>query len=71
MHMRRAVEGELEAEGFGIYETVLGGKGVGVRGGGVGVERQGFLGAEGSEQVEALVGVGGWEGKEGMWRFWD
>ena len=70
--MRRQAEEELEREGFGIYETVLGGQGVGVLEASKGVEREGFRDARGSEEVEALVGVGGGgEKMEGGWRFWD
>jgi len=70
--MRREAEKGLEREGFGIYETVLGGKGVGVLEGSKGLERTGFRDASGSEEVEALVGVsGGGGGMEEGWRFWD
>ena len=69
--MRRAVETELESEGFGIHETVLGGKGVGLAGAGNSSNREAFRDARGSEEVEKLVGVGGENGQDRMWRFWD
>ncbi|KAK4995757.1 Mevalonate kinase [Elasticomyces elasticus] len=73
----KALEQALEAEGYEKYETTLGGDGVGilwpaVLQGGNGeaaeeIDQEKFLGADGREGVEALVGVAA--GGEG-WKFW-
>lgn len=82
---KERVEGVLKEEGFDIYEATLGGDGVGVlwpalagKGGVEGGERyeitrEKFLEVEGSEGVEALVGVkqlGTGRGAWGFWREW-
>jgi mevalonate kinase len=67
----KELEKKLEQEGFVKYQTTLGGDGVGVlypavlRGEEIDVD--GFLGVQGSEGVEELVGENG--GGEG-WRYW-
>ncbi|KAK4902427.1 hypothetical protein LTR28_001255, partial [Elasticomyces elasticus] len=73
----KALEQVLEAEGYKKYETTLGGDGVGIlwpavlRGGNgeaaEEIDQEKFLGADGREGVEALVGVAA--GGEG-WKFW-
>lgn len=68
----------LDAEDFERFETTLGGDGVGVlwpavlrdEGGGVEIDQQKFLEAEGEAGVERLVGVGGGREKRDGWRFW-
>ena len=71
---------KLVKEGFEIYETVLGGDGVGVlypavlkndsnEEGGEEIDLDKFLNAKGRDGVERLVGVGGQEKREG-WKFW-
>ncbi|TKA72432.1 hypothetical protein B0A49_06136 [Cryomyces minteri] len=79
----RTLQTRLEAEGFEIYTTTLGGDGVGVlmpavltngsaEVGGEVIDQDKFLRAEGREGVERLVGVdgGGAGGERGEWRFW-
>ncbi|MCJ1455573.1 hypothetical protein MMC28_005928 [Mycoblastus sanguinarius] len=76
----RGLEASLDAENFERFETTLGGDGVGVlipavlrnRGeeeGGVEIDQEKFLQAEGEEGVEKLVGVGGGQEQDG-WKFW-
>ncbi|OJJ59923.1 hypothetical protein ASPSYDRAFT_149892 [Aspergillus sydowii CBS 593.65] len=71
---------QLDEENFGIYETTLGGDGVGVlwpavlrngtdEEGGEEIDQQKFENAEGTEGIERLVGVGVQEKREG-WKFW-
>ena len=77
--LRQLREG-LEAEGFEIYETTLGGSGVGVlwpavlkngsgEEGGEEIDQDKFLDAVGNDGVEQLVGVRTEEKIEG-WKFW-
>lgn len=74
----RALEKQLDDEGYGRFETTLGGDGVGVLwpavlrtgsaeddDGGIEIDQEKFLNAVGTAGVEELVGVG----KEG-WKFW-
>ena len=75
---------KLDAEDFERFETTLGGDGVGVlwpavlrdegeEEGGVEIDQQKFLEAEGEAGVESLVGVGGGREKRdgsGGWKFW-
>ena len=74
------LQDRLDAEDFERFETTLGGDGVGVlwpavlrdegeEEGGVEIDQQKFLEAEGEAGVESLVGVGGREKREG-WKFW-
>ncbi|MCJ1309151.1 Mevalonate kinase [Agyrium rufum] len=74
------LESRIEAEGFEKFEATLGGDGVGVLWpavlkngtdelGGEEIDQEKFLRAEGRDGVEALVGVGGQERREG-WKFW-
>lgn len=72
---------KLDAEDFEKFDTTLGGDGVGVlwpavlrddgggEEGGVEIDQQKFLEAEGEAGVESLVGVGGRTKREG-WKFW-
>lgn len=72
---------KLDAEDFEKFDTTLGGDGVGVlwpavlrddgggEEGGVEIDQQKFLEAEGEVGVESLVGVGGRTKREG-WKFW-
>ncbi|KAL4913459.1 ribosomal protein S5 domain 2-type protein [Aspergillus aurantiobrunneus] len=71
---------QLHGENFGIYETTLGGDGVGVlwpavlrngsdEEGGEEIDQQKFENAVGTEGIESLVGVGVQEKREG-WKFW-
>ncbi|KAL4869453.1 hypothetical protein BDV12DRAFT_167780 [Aspergillus spectabilis] len=71
---------QLDDENFGIYETTLGGDGVGVlwpavlrngsdEEGGEEIDQQKFENAVGTEGIERLVGVGVQEKREG-WKFW-
>ncbi|KAL4910981.1 hypothetical protein BDW74DRAFT_142180 [Aspergillus multicolor] len=71
---------QLHNENFGIYETTLGGDGVGVlwpavlrngtdEEGGEEIDQQKFENAVGTEGIERLVGVGVQEKREG-WKFW-
>ncbi len=75
------IQERLDAEDFERFETTLGGDGVGVlwpavlRGegeeeGGVEIDQQKFLEAEGEAGVESLVGVGGGRAKREGWKFW-
>ncbi|KAI9789782.1 MAG: Mevalonate kinase [Peltula sp. TS41687] len=74
------VQSKLDSEGFEIYETTLGGDGVGVlwpavlkngtnEEGGEEIDQDKFLNAIGIDGVERLVGVGVEERREG-WQFW-
>ncbi|KAJ6082531.1 hypothetical protein N7499_007405 [Penicillium canescens] len=72
------LERDLAAEGFRIYETVLGADGVGVlwpavfRTEGEGseeIDQEKFENAPGAKGIEELVGVGVHENREG-WKFW-
>ena len=74
------LEEKLEKENFERFEITLGGDGVGVlwpavlqndsnEKGGEEIDQEKFLNAEGREGVEALVGVGTLERREG-WKFW-
>ncbi|KAL4878449.1 ribosomal protein S5 domain 2-type protein [Aspergillus karnatakaensis] len=71
---------QLDDENFGIYETTLGGDGIGVlwpavlrngsdEEGGEEIDQQKFENAVGTEGIERLVGVGVQEKREG-WKFW-
>ena len=66
-----ALEGELRREGFEKYETTLGGEGVGVLYpaviDGEEIDQEVFLGAEGREGVEELVGA---RRDGGAWKYW-
>lgn len=76
------LEKELEDEDFEKYETTLGGDGVGVlwpavlkngledEEGGMEIDLENFLNAEGTEGVERLVGVLGHGGEREGWKFW-
>jgi len=76
-----ALKGKLESENYEIFDTVLGGDGVGVLlpailkngngddEGGEDIDQEKFLNAFGREGVEQLVGVGVHEKREG-WKFW-
>ena len=78
----RELEEKLDAEDFERFETTLGGDGVGVlwpavlRGegeeeeGGIEINQQKFLEAEGEAGVEKLVGVGGGREQREGWKFW-
>lgn len=78
----RALETQLDEEGFERFETTLGGDGVGVlwpavlhngtdEKGGEEIDQEKFLEAKGREGVEKLVGVGvGVEEKREGWKFW-
>lgn len=74
------LEQNLQDEGFGRHETTLGGDGVGVlwpavlkngtdEKGGEEIDLQKFENAEGADGIEQLVGVGGYEKRDG-WKFW-
>ena len=76
----KALDLRLDSEGFKRYETYLGGDGVGVlfpailkndteEEGGEEIDQEKFLNAEGRDGVEALVGVGLHQRREG-WKFW-
>ena len=76
----KELENKLEGEDFERFETILGGDGVGVlwpavlqngtdEKGGEEIDQEKFLNAQGREGVEALVGVGVLERREG-WKFW-
>ncbi|KAH0542213.1 hypothetical protein FGG08_003335 [Glutinoglossum americanum] len=76
----QGLEVQLDSEGFEIYQTTLGGDGVGVlwpavlkngsdEDGGEEIDQEKFLMAVGNEGVERLVGVGMDETREG-WKFW-
>ena len=78
----KELEGKLDEEDFERFETTLGGDGVGVlwpavlrveggeEDGGVEIDLQRFLEAEGEAGVESLVGVGGGREKRDGWKFW-
>lgn len=74
------LEKSLSTEGFGKYETTLGGDGIGVlwpavlhngtgEEGGEEIDLQKFENADGTEGIERLVGVGVHQKREG-WKFW-
>ncbi|KAL9044986.1 MAG: hypothetical protein Q9214_001916 [Letrouitia sp. 1 TL-2023] len=76
----RELESKLVSEGFEKHETTLGGDGVGVlwpavlqngtdEDGGVEIDQDLFLNADGREGVEDLVGVGAHR-KRDAWKFW-
>jgi len=77
------LENQLEEEGYGRFETTLAGDGVGVlwpavlrngmdedEEGGMEIDVEKFLNAEGTEGVERLVGVHGGGGEREGWKFW-
>ncbi|KAL2266413.1 hypothetical protein VTJ83DRAFT_5765 [Remersonia thermophila] len=77
------LERRLDEEGFQKFETTLGGGGVGVlwpavlkngteedSEGGMEIDLEKFLHAEGTEGVEKLVGVHGGAGEREGWKFW-
>jgi mevalonate kinase len=76
------LEKSLEDEGYGRFETTLGGGGVGVLWpavlkngieddmGGEEIDQDKFLNADGIEGVEELVGVHGEDGDREAWKFW-
>ncbi|KAL4929941.1 mevalonate kinase [Aspergillus undulatus] len=75
------LKSQLDNENFGIYETTLGGDGVGVlwpavlrngsdEEGGEEIDQQKFENAIGTEGIEQLVGVGGVQEKREGWKFW-
>jgi mevalonate kinase len=78
------LEWKLDEEGYGRFETTLGGDGVGVLWpavlkngmdeddeGGVEIDQEKFLNAIGNEGIERLVGVHGERGQEReAWKFW-
>jgi mevalonate kinase len=77
------LERQLDREGFSKFETTLGGDGVGVLWpavlkngmdeddqGGMEIDLERFLSAEGNEGVERLVGVHGGLGEREGWKFW-
>jgi mevalonate kinase len=77
------LEEQLDKEGFQKFETTLGGGGVGVlwpavlkngtaedEEGGMEIDLEKFLNAEGNEGVEKLVGVHGGAGEREGWKFW-
>lgn len=77
------LEEQLDEEGFQKFETTLGGDGVGVlwpavlkngmdedEEGGMEIDLDNFLSAEGNEGVERLVGVHGGKGEREGWKFW-
>ena len=77
----KELEEKLDAEDFERFETTLGGDGVGVlwpavlrdegeEDGGVEIDQQKFLEAEGEAGVESLVGVRGRQEKRHGWEFW-
>ncbi|KAL2262706.1 hypothetical protein VTK26DRAFT_357 [Humicola hyalothermophila] len=74
---------QLDREGYQRFETTLGGDGVGVLWpavlkngmdeddeGGMEIDLEKFLSAEGNEGVERLVGVHGGGGEREGWKFW-
>lgn len=67
----RALELQLEADGFSKYETTLGGEGVGVLYPAVinnsEIDQDMFLTADGREGVEELVGG---KGDKNAWKYW-
>ena len=77
----KELEEKLDAEDFERFDTTLGGDGVGVLWpavlrhegegeGGIEIDQQNFLEAEGEAGVESLVGVGGGREKREGWKFW-
>jgi mevalonate kinase len=77
------LERRLEEENYAQFETTLGGDGVGVlwpailkngteedEEGGMEIDVERFLNAEGVEGVEKLVGVHGHGGESEGWKFW-
>ena len=77
------LEKQLEDENYAKFETTLGGDGVGVlwpavlkngtdedEDGGMEIDLEMFLNAEGTEGVEKLVGVNGDGGEREGWKFW-
>ncbi|KAL2760473.1 hypothetical protein ACRALDRAFT_1025648 [Sodiomyces alcalophilus JCM 7366] len=75
--------GQLEEEGYRTFKTTLGGDGVGVlwpavlkngmdedHTGGMEIDLEKFLNADGNEGVERLVGVHGSTGEREGWKFW-
>jgi len=77
------LEKQLEDEGYQKFETTLGGDGVGVlmpavikngleddEEGGMEIDLDRFLQAEGNDGVERLVGVQGGGGEREGWKFW-
>lgn len=77
------LEEQLEEEGYQKFETTLGGDGVGVLWpavlkngmdeddqGGMEIDLEKFLNAEGNDGVERLVGVHGSSGEREGWKFW-
>ncbi|KAK3308805.1 mevalonate kinase like protein [Chaetomium strumarium] len=77
------LEAQLDQEGYQKFETTLGGDGVGVLWpavlkngmdeddeGGMEIDLEKFLSAEGNEGVERLVGVHGGGGEREGWKFW-
>ncbi|KAH7177373.1 ribosomal protein S5 domain 2-type protein [Fusarium sp. MPI-SDFR-AT-0072] len=77
------LEGQLESENYAKFETTLGGDGIGVLWpavlkngteeddeGGMEIDLEKFLEAEGTEGVEKLVGVHGDTGEREGWKFW-
>mgnify|MGYP002347761413 CR=1 FL=1 len=80
---RRKLDRQLDEEGYQSFETTLGGDGVGVlwpavlkngteedAEGGMEIDLDKFLNAEGTEGVETLVGVHGQSGEREGWKFW-
>ena len=77
----KELDEKLDAEDFERFDTTLGGDGVGVLWpavlrhegedeGGIEIDQQNFLEAEGEAGVESLVGVGGGREKREGWKFW-
>ncbi|KAK4646308.1 Mevalonate kinase [Podospora bellae-mahoneyi] len=78
------LEEQLDEEGYQRFETTLGGDGVGVlwpavlkngtvedEEGGMEIDQEKFLNAQGNDGVERLVGVhGGMPGEREGWKFW-
>ncbi|EFQ29721.1 mevalonate kinase [Colletotrichum graminicola] len=77
------LETQLADEGYEKFETTLGGDGVGVlwpavlkngmdedNDGGMEIDQESFLNADGNEGVEKLVGVHGGAGEREGWKFW-
>ncbi|TDZ68436.1 Mevalonate kinase [Colletotrichum trifolii] len=77
------LETQLDEEGYEKFETTLGGDGVGVlwpavlkngmdedSEGGMEIDLESFLSANGNEGVEKLVGVHGGLGEREGWKFW-
>lgn len=79
----RKLEKQMEDENYAKFETTLGGDGVGVlwpavlkngtdedAEGGMEIDLEKFLNAEGTEGVDKLVGVQGDGGEREGWKFW-